>query len=65
MCDPGDVLFVGPGCPAATDYYGGYETAHDQRQRLRAQERAMEESRLPPGQMTFTPDPRYVEPKFE
>jgi hypothetical protein len=34
-------------------------------ERLRAQERAMEESRLPPGQMTFTPDPGYVEPKFQ
>jgi hypothetical protein len=55
----------GHGCPAATGYYGGYETAQDQRQRLLAQERAMEESRLPPGQMTVTPYPGYVEPKFE
>jgi hypothetical protein len=65
MYDPDAVLFVGAGCPAATGYYGGYETAQDQRQRLRAQERAMEESRLPPGQMTFTPHRGYVEPKFE
>jgi hypothetical protein len=59
-----DVFTLGAGCPAAIGYYGGYETALDQRQRLRAQQKAMEESRLPPGQMTFTPDPRYVEPKF-
>jgi hypothetical protein len=55
----------GHGCPAATGYYGGYETAQDQRQRLLARERAMEESRLPPGQMTVTPYPGYVEPKFQ
>jgi hypothetical protein len=60
-----DVFAVGTGCPAATGYYGGYETAQAQRQRLRAQERAMVESCLPPGQMTFTPCPGYMEPRFE
>jgi hypothetical protein len=60
-----DAFAVGTGSPAATGFYGGYETAQELRQRLRAKEKAMEQSRLPPGQMTFTPNPRYVAPKFE
>jgi hypothetical protein len=65
-CDPDDVLFVGTGCPAASGQYGGgYETAQDQRQRLRASEAAMEQAYLPPGGMSFTPYPGHVEPRFE
>jgi hypothetical protein len=56
----------GHGCtPASGQYGGGYETAQDQRQRVRAAAAAMEQAYLPPGQMTFTPHPGYVEPKFE
>jgi hypothetical protein len=65
-CDEDLGVTWGHGCPAASGQYGGgYETAQDMRQRLRAREAQMEQVYLPPGGMTFTPHPGYVEPKFE
>jgi predicted phage terminase large subunit-like protein len=47
----------GHGCPAVTGNYGGYETAQDYRQRVRAEAAAMEQAYAPPGGMVVQPEP--------